>query len=593
MNPSGRKSLVLLLGAATMLGSCSTDDPTRVGRPPVVESFTPNNRSFTTYVGDVVDFRVDVFDPDNDPMSVEYTVDGVTAATGEHFSYPVNETGAVTVRATVRDGEHVSFVEWHLKREIPINFPPMITAAQPLEPNPTLVIGNDMSFGVLAADPEGGPLTYGFTVDGVTVASVRQFVYHASATGIKIVRATASDGVHSVSREWRLKVTEIPDAIPPGPIDIILAQTGTNPGEIDLQWIAVGKDGMAGVASQYRVRTLTTPIVTEDDWQRASERPNVPPPQNAGETMSMTLTGLQPARETYLAVRAEDDFGNQSPLVETPLVITRGMHISGIVRDARTNQPLAGATVSFGLATTVSDASGAWELNELGMGTDYIAVRDETDPGIGPYYDYTLAYTIVHQDYVPLYLLPVVTLQTQEYPDFLTWFRNMTDIAANPFGSQTRRWELPITLYVRAFNKSGLDYQAAIDGVAQEFNAILGEPVFTVVTSGLSEGVETTYLDNLAHDNYGVDEWTTDWYPHRGTIEFRTVYSEPTTDVLQMVARHEMGHVLGLNHSTDNMHLMVGGASPQVDFFNQDEIAVMQCQYHLPRGWDCRRYEYQ
>ena len=576
-----------------MLGSCTTDDPTRVGRPPVVESFAPGTQSFTAYVGDVVEFRVRAFDPDSDPLQVEYTVDGVTTSNDDVFAYAVNETGEVTVRATIGDGEHVSYVEWRVTREIPVNFPPMITAALPLEPAPTLVINNDMSFGVLAADPEGEPIIYAFTVDNVVVSNARQFTYHASATGIKIVRGTASDGLHTVAREWRLKVTEIPDAIPPAPVDIILAETGVEPGEIDLQWIAVGKDGMTGVPSQYRVRTLTTPIVTEDDWQRASERPNVPAPRNPGEVMSMTLTGLQPARDTYLAIRAEDDFGNQSPLVETPLVTTRGMRITGIVLDARTKNPVAGAVVSFGLKATTSDAAGEWALDELAMGNDYVAVRDETGPGIGAYYDYTLAYSTVHLDHVELYLLPVVTLETQKYADFLTWFRVMTEIPVNPYGSQTRRWELPITLYVRAYNKSGLDYQATIQGVAQEFNALLGEPVFTVVTSGMTMGVETTYLDNIVHDNYGVDEWTADWYPHRGMIEFRTVYTEPTTEVLQMVARHEMGHVMGLNHSQDILHLMVGGVSPLVDFFSPDEIAVMQCHYHLPRGWDSRRFEFQ
>ncbi len=591
MNLSGRKSLVLVLGVATMLGSCSTDDPTRVGRPPVVESFTPGTHSFTAYVGEVVDFRLHVVDPDDDPLAIEFTVDGVASGTGDRFSYPVDDVGEVTIRASVRDGEHESFVEWHVEREIPVNFPPMITAALPLEANPTLVIGHDMSFGVTAADPEGEPITYRFTIDDVLVASERQFTYHALFTGIKIVKATASDGALSVSREWRLKVTEIPDAIPPGPIDIVLAQTGTNPGEIDLQWVAVGKDGMTGIASQYRVRTLTTPILTEDDWQRASERPGVPLPANAGETMAMTLTALQPARATYIAIRAEDDFGNQSPLEESPLVVTRGMRIAGIVRDARTNDPVAGAFVSFGLTLATSGPSGEWELDELGMGTDFLVVRDERDPGIADYYDYTLPYTVVHQDYVELFLLPDVALVTTKYTDFLNWYRSMTDQAGNPFGSETRRWDLPIVLYVRAYQKSGLDYAAAIGAVAQEFNQILGEQVFTVVSEGTTSGVETAYVDNLTNDNYGVDEWTDDWYPRRGTIEFRTVYTEPTTPVLQMVARHEIGHVLGMNHSADIGHLMVGGVSPQVDYFTADEIAVIQCQYHLPRGWDTRRFE--
>jgi hypothetical protein len=590
MKPSCRISLALVLGAAAMQGSCS-DDPTRVGRPPVVESFAPSNKSLTVYVGDVVDFRLRAFDPDLDPLTTSFAVDGVKVAGGERFEYVVDDVGDVTVRATVEDGEHVSYIEWRLKREVPVNLAPSFTASLPLEENPTLVIGNEMSFGVQAVDPEGVPLAYQFTVDDVLAAEERQFTYRGLTTGFKIVKAIASDGVNAISRQWRLKVTEVPDAVPPGAVDIVDAQTGTNPGEIDLQWIAVGRDGMTGVASQYRVRTLPTPILTEPDWNRASERPGVPLPAAAGEPMSMTLTGLQPARSTYVAIRAEDDFGNQSPLLETVSAVTRGMHISGVALDARTGLPVPGALVSFGLTTVTADGTGFWEFFELGAATDVIVVRDERDEGVGAYYDYTLPYSVAHNDVVELYLLPNITLETTTFTDFLTWFRSMTDAAGNPYGAETRRWELPISLYVRAFNKAGLDYRAAIEGAAAEFNDILGVSVFNVVTTGLSNGVETVYVDDLPQDNYGVEEWTSDWYPRRGLIEFRTVYSAPTESVLQVVARHELGHVLGMNHSTDWAHLMVGGLAPQVSHFSNDEVAIIQCRYHLPRGWDNRRYE--
>jgi hypothetical protein len=553
MNPSCRISLVLVLGVATIQGSCSSDDPTRVGRPPVVESYSPGSKSLTVYVGDVVDFRLDAFDPDRDPLSTEFTVDGIVVANAADYEYAVIDTGVVTVRGSVRDG--------------------------------------DMNFGVLAVDPEGAPVIYRFVVDGTLVAQERQFTYHAVATGIKIVRAFASDGVNEITREWRLKVTEIPDAIPPAAIDILLFETGTNPGEVDLQWIAVGRDGMAGTASQYRVRTHPTPILTQQDWNLASERPGVPDPANAGEVMSMTLTGLQPARNTHVAIRAEDDFGNQSPLLETPSAVTRGMRISGHVRDARTNLPVGGAVVSFGLSSASSDAAGEWVLAELGFANDFIVVRDEGGASVGAYYDYTLPYAVVHEDRIDLFLLPALALETTHYPDFLTWFRHMTDIAGNPHGAETRRWELPVTMYVRAFTKSGLDYRATIERVAAEFNAILGEDAFTVVTTGVSDGVETAYVDDLPQDNYGVAEWTTDWYPRRGLIQFRTTYSPPTESVLEVVARHEMGHVLGLNHSDDFGHIMVGGVAPQVAQFSNDEVALIQCRYHLPRGWDCRRFE--
>ena len=574
-----------------MQGSCESDDPTRVGRPPVVESYAPSNKSLTVFVGDVVDFRLTAFDPDHDPLATEYSINGAVIARGERFQYAVADTGDVTIVGSVGDGEHTSAIEWKLARKTPVNLPPSFTAAQPLEGNPTLVINNDMSFGVLAEDPEGVPIAYQFTVDDVPAADVRQFTYHAVSIGIRIVKAIASDGVYTVSREWRLKVTEVPDAIPPAAVDIVFIDTGVEPGEVDLQWIAVGRDGMTGVASQYRVRSSPTPILTDLDWSRASERPDVPDPAAAGEIMSMTLTGLQPARTTYIAIRAEDDFGNQSPLMESPSAVTRGMRISGVVLDARTNQPVPGASVNFGLAATTTDGAGEWSLSELGMGTDVITVRDELTPVIGNYYDYTLPYTVVHGDRVELFLLPDTALETRDYPDFLTWFRSMTDVAGNPYGAQTRRWQLPITLYVRAFSKGGLDYRATIEGVAGEFNAILGEDVFTVVTTGVTNGVETVYLDDLSRDNYGIEEWTSDWYPRRGLIEFRTAYSEPTQSVLEVVTRHELGHVLGLNHSTDIAHIMVGGVAPQVTHFSNDEIAAMQCGYHLPRGWDCRRFE--
>jgi Matrixin len=591
MKANCRIQLALVLGIAAMQGACGSDDPTRVGRPPVVKSFTPSTRALTVYVGDVVDFRLSAFDPDLDPLSTTYTVDGVVAGTGERFQYNVDDVGSVTIRASVGDGQYVSYIEWTLTRKIPSNFPPSFTATLPVESEPRLVIGNDMNFGVQAADPEGAPITYRFTVDDVVVADAQQFVYHATTTGYQDIEAFASDGVHTISRAWRLKVTEVPDGIPPAPIDIVLAETGGDPGEIDLEWIAVGEDDMTGTASQYRVRTLPTPILTEQDWGRASERPGVPPPVAAGQPMSMTLTGLQPARMTYIAIRAEDDFGNQSPLLESPSATTRGLTISGVVLDALTNQPISDATVSFGSNSSVTDINGGWTLRELGVGTSSLVTRDEPNVGVGAYYDYTLQYTVVHGDMVELYLLPDLALETTEYADFLTWFRIMTDTSGNPYGTETRRWELPITLYVRAFSKGGLDYGATIERIAIEFRYLLGEDMFTIVYDGLADGVETVYLDNIAHDNYRTQEWTDDWYPHLGMIQFRTVYDPGNEDWFAKVVRHEIGHALGLNHSIDSRHLMVAGIVPQVDTFSNDEIAVIQCRYRLPRGWDTRGYD--
>ncbi len=196
----------------------------------------------------------------------------------------------------------------------------------------------------------------------------------------------------------------------------------------------------------------------------------------------------------------------------------------------------------------------------------------------------------MHQAVTTIPLIPNLQLQTTYYNDFLQFFREMTDIPGNPFGTQQRRWKLPINLYVRPYEKDGLDYKAAIERVAGDFDAILGTQVFKIVPNRTSPGVETVYRDGVPQDNYFVTEWTSDWYPNIGLIEFRNVYTPATQIVLERTARHELGHALGLHHSFDPTHLMVGGVAPYANAFTPDEIAVIRCLYGLPRGFDTRRF---
>jgi hypothetical protein len=74
-----------------------------------------------------------------------------------------------------------------------------------------------MSFGVIAHDPEAGPLYYTFSVNDSLVLNERQFAYQATSVGIKHVRVLVSDGENTVAHEWQLKVTTVPDNIPPRP----------------------------------------------------------------------------------------------------------------------------------------------------------------------------------------------------------------------------------------------------------------------------------------------------------------------------------------------------------------------------------------
>ncbi len=348
--------------AAAALAGCGAEDPARFGRPPVVSSFDPASQHLTAFVGDTLQFSLLVTDPDGDRVRTSFAIDGKARGVGSPWTYVVSDTGSVTVRGSVTDGEFVSYIDWLVEGLEPIDLPPVIENYQPVERNPTLIVGKRMTFAVVARDPEAMPLTYSFTVNDSLVAQSRQFEYLARSVGAKLVRATVSDGEYTVAHAWNLRVTAVPDTIPPAVVVITAAGTGAEPGEIYLEWIAVGKDGMVGMPSQYQVRTAPDPFSSEEEWERGSQRQGVPAPAAPGETMSMTIGGLLPARTTHVTVRAVDDFGNISPLGQSPSAVTRGMRISGTVVDAISGQPVPNALVRLGTFTAVTGADGSWRL---------------------------------------------------------------------------------------------------------------------------------------------------------------------------------------------------------------------------------------
>lgn len=112
------------------------------------------------------------------------------------------------------------------------------------------------------------------------------------------------------------------DLTPPGEITD-LESTGAEAHAVRLQWTATGDDGDTGEATQTLVRYLEDKAIeTEADWAMASNDANVPPPPPAGGVEAHRLQGLRPGTLYGIAVRAEDDAGNMSPLAPSILVRT-------------------------------------------------------------------------------------------------------------------------------------------------------------------------------------------------------------------------------------------------------------------------------
>lgn len=587
-----RAVLAVALTAAMAHASCGSDDPSRLGRPPVVQSFLPAGRVLTCFVGDTLQFNIRAFDPDGDPLSTSYRLGDSWVSDAATWNYAIVDTGVVDVRGRVSDGDHESFIDWRVTRLDPVNLAPVIQTTLPIEPSPTLVIGNHIEFAVIATDPERNPLEYTFSVNDSLIASDHQVDYRPTSLGMKHIRVVVSDGENQIEHHWQLRVTTEPDVIPPAPVVITRVETGVEPGEVILEWTAVGRDGMVGRPSLYQLRTSPVPFLSEQEWARGSERPGVPPPAPPGETMRMVAGGLLPARPTYVAVRALDDFGNISPLQSHVQVVTRGMRFGGRVIDTVTGAGILNAIVTFGNDHVFTNPDGEFEFVEQGFGDGVIGARDEPDDGVGGYFDYDMPYSVQHLDVVNLYLIPNYPLQTTQYSDFLQFFRNMTTIGGVPFPSDQRRRDLPIALYVRPFVKDGLDYAATVRDVADEFDAIMGTRAFVVAEEPLpAERIETTYNGTLQRDRHGYVEWSQDWYPLVSLIEFRTTYTLSIVEPFKVIIRHELGHALGLNHSDDVRHLMVGGQAAVAPTFTPDEVAALRTYYSIPRGWNVRRYQ--
>ncbi|MBI5467277.1 MAG: VCBS repeat-containing protein [Candidatus Kerfeldbacteria bacterium] len=80
---------------------------------------------------------------------------------------------------------------------------------------------------------------------------------------------------------------------------------------VTLTWTAPGDDGNVGQAASYDLRYSTNPITVEN-FPQAQGVPNLPGPQPAGSTESVSVGSLQPSTTYFFALKATDDAGNVS-----------------------------------------------------------------------------------------------------------------------------------------------------------------------------------------------------------------------------------------------------------------------------------------
>ena len=103
------------------------------------------------------------------------------------------------------------------------------------------------------------------------------------------------------------------DISPPASVST-LAVSGATYNSVSLSWTATGDDGYTGTAYSYDVRYATFHIVSEEDWNNATQAQGEPSPQPYNSTENFTIENLEFDTTYHFALKVIDNAGNRSGL---------------------------------------------------------------------------------------------------------------------------------------------------------------------------------------------------------------------------------------------------------------------------------------
>lgn len=588
-----------ILCAILAFGSCIyQNSPLQPNQTPVVTYFAPEASSFALAVADSCIFVLKGADPDGDQLNYTFAVNDTVRGTGDRFIFRARGPGVYRVLGVVRDANEKAQREWLVTVNEKDNKPPKITWAFPEQSTVACAVGDTLTFHFHADDDHPERLQYSYLLNGQLLHSgSTDLIERFMVRGDFVLAGVAYDGQYGDTISWDLSVTGFPDTIPPAPILDLTGGPGERDGEIRFEWTAPGDDGMAGRACVYMVRTSTYPILTEKDWKGASSKPGEPVPAPGGQRESMVIQGLVSASYVYVTMRAADDFFNISPLGNCAKILVRGIDVRGRAYDAVTARPLARIYVSNGGVMDTTAADGSYELLNIPSYTTHMSAMDEfADDSLGDYYDIVMPFTKTAQSMtIDFPMIPVCCLRDVIQPDwyqgrFLLFFKDITETLGD-LGSSTvyKGWNhWPITIYNPPMIYKGLDLQEQVRIAMQAWEDSTGLDLF-VETSSFETADAVIQYDSLTVNRHsvGTTAYNDDGTPKRKDITICFLDAEAPIEVLpHAIFAHELGHIIGLGHSRNAGHLLVGFTLPYVRHITTDEANVVKILHRYPNFFD-------
>jgi hypothetical protein len=590
-------ALGLVLALAALASCIFQNNPLEPNNPPTIQAYTPPQTFFSLVAPDSCMFSIGAVDPDGDDIAyVFHAGDSVLSRASTAKFYAI-KPGRYDIRGEARDGTTKVYRDWQVTVFTKDDEPPSITSWLPDQAVVSCAVGDTLLFHISADDDHPETLQLLYLLDGALLQSGSADLSHRfMERGDFRIDAVAWDGQCGDTIGWDVSVAGFPDTIAPAPIVDLAGGPGSVDGSISLVWTAPGDDGSEGRAASYVVKTSVYPILTEADWNDAEGKPGEPFPSPAGTVERMTIRNLISASYVYVGMRAVDDFFNMSPIGNSIKVLVRGIDIGGRAINAATGEPVQGIEVLTSLKRDTSGADGSYFIYNIPSYTTSVLARDENNLSLlGDYFNCSSAITTVSDLDKDFYMIPAFTLVNTVYPDpyegrFLAFYKEITRTDGY-VGRPTvyigwNHW--PLKVYSPPQMLMDLDLHLVSQNALADWEQSTGIDLFVEVPTAAEADVVVKY-DTLVDERHHVE---TPLYNSDGTPALKEIYiytkntDVPLSRFAHLVFTHELGHVIGLDHSRNVGHLMVGLTMPQVSHPTTDEINVVRVLYRMPNFFD-------
>jgi len=182
-----------------------------VNRSPVIDDYYPPTDP-TINEDESQLFNVTYHDPDGDPVSVQWYLNGSLVSTLDNYTFTAgyDSAGVYNVTVIISDGLTETFHDWNLTVNN-VNRAPTIDSYTPADPEPTVDEGASLNFTHTSSDPDGDMLLYSWLLDDVEQATSQNWTYTPGYedAGFHNVTLVVSDGELFDFQQWNVTVNDV------------------------------------------------------------------------------------------------------------------------------------------------------------------------------------------------------------------------------------------------------------------------------------------------------------------------------------------------------------------------------------------------